>query len=163
MEHAANAPAWAVALMESGLGLAIRHSLWIYPLANVLHVIGVVLLVGPILALDLRFLGFARYVPIKAASRMLTPFAIVGICLIVPTGLTLFAADAGPLAGNRLLQIKLSLVALGLVNAVAFRLLWTRRISRWDTQPPALGRAQVMASIAIWLSVPTLGRLLAYL
>ncbi len=125
--------------------------------------IGVILLVGPILALDLRFLGFARNLPIKAVSRFLTPFTIVGICLIVPTGLTLFTADAGPLAGNRILQIKLSLVVLGLVNAVAFRLLWTRHISRWDTQAPALGRAQVMASIVIWLSVPTLGRLMAYL
>jgi hypothetical protein len=161
MEHVA--PAWALALMESGVGLTIRHSLWIYPLANVLHVIGVTLLVGPIIALDLRFLGFARRLPIKAVSRFLTPIAMVGICLIVPTGLTLFTADAGPLAGNRLLQIKLSLVALGLINAVAFRLLWTRRISRWDTQPPPLGRAQVVASIGIWLSVPTLGRLLAYL
>lgn len=163
MEHGANAPAWALALMESGLGLAIRHSRWIYPAANVLHVIGVALLVGSIIALDLRFLGFARTLPIKAVSRFLTPVAITGICLLVPAGLTLFIADAGPLAGNRILQIKLSLVALGLVNAVAFRLLWTRRISRWDTQAPALGRAQVVASIAIWLSVPTLGRLLAYL
>lgn len=163
MQHAANAPAWALALMESGLGLAIRHSLWIYPAANVLHVLGVILLVGPILALDLRFLGFARNLPIKAVSRFLTPIAVVGICLIVPAGLTLFIADAGPLASNRILQIKLSLVALGLINAVAFRLLWTRRISRWDTQAPPLGRAQVVASIGIWLTVPTLGRLLAYL
>ena len=163
MEHAANAPAWALALMDSGLGLAIRHSLWIYPTANVLHVIGVILLVGPILALDFRFLGFARFLPNKAVSRLLTPFAIVGICLIVPSGLTLFTADAGPLASNRILQIKLSLVLLGLINAVAFRLLWARRISRWDTQPPPLARAQVVASIAIWLSVPTLGRLMAYL
>jgi hypothetical protein len=162
MEHAAHAP-WAVALMESGLGLTIRHSLWIYPAANVLHVIGVALLVGSIMALDLRFLGFARTLPIKAVSRFLTPVAVVGICLIVPTGLTLFTADAGPLSSNRLLQIKLALVLLGLINAVAFRLLWTRRISRWDTQPPPLGRAQVVASMAIWLSVPTLGRLLAYL
>ncbi len=163
MEHAAGAPAWALALMDSGLGLTIRHSLWIYPAANVLHVIGVILLVGPIVALDLRFLGFARYVPIKAALRLLTPIAIVGVCLIVPAGLTLFIADAGPLASKCILQIKLSLVALGLINAVAFRLLWTRRLPRWDTQPPALGQVQVVASIAIWLCVPTLGRLLAYL
>jgi hypothetical protein len=162
MEHAANAP-WALALMDSGLGLAIRHSLWIYPAANVLHVLGVILLVGPIVVLDLRFLGFARYVQIEAASRWLTPFAVVGALVIVPSGLTLFTADAGPLAGNRILQIKLSLVALGLMNAILFRLLWSRQLAAWDARPPALGRVQVMASIAIWLTVPALGRLLAYL
>ncbi len=164
MEHAAHWPLWAVALQDSALGLGIRHSIWIYPVANILHVLGMALLVGSIIALDLRLLGFGRkIVPVAAASRFLTPIAIGGILLIVPSGLTLFTADAGPLAANRILQIKLVLIALGLLNAILFRVLWERRLSHWDRDRPVLGITQAFASMAIWLGVPVLGRLIAYL
>jgi hypothetical protein len=164
MEAADNWPLWAVALQNSGLGVAIRHSTWIYPFGNVIHVLGMALLVGSILALDFRFLGFGRkHVSVEAASRLLTPLAIAGILLLVPGGLILFVADAGPLAANSLLQIKLALVVLGLANAVLFRMKWGGKTASWDADPPGLGRAQVVASVAIWLAVPTIGRLIAYL
>lgn len=163
MEHAAAAPAWALALQESGLGLFIRNSLWIYPLANITHVLGVILLVGPIVALDLRLLGVGRFVPAAAASRFLTPFSIVGLLLVIPSGITLFTADAASLAVNTVLRIKLVLVVFGIANAILFRALWQARLDAWDRDPPGLGRAQAALSIAIWLSVPVLGRLIAYL
>jgi hypothetical protein len=164
MEAAENWPQWAVALQNSGLGVAIRHSTWIYPFGNVIHVLGMALLVGSILALDFRFLGFGRkHVSVEAASRLLTPLAVAGILLLVPGGLILFVADAGPLAANSLLQIKLALVVLGLANAVLFRAKWGGKTASWDADPPGLGRTQVVASVAIWLAVPTLGRLIAYL
>ncbi|HEY7458879.1 MAG TPA: hypothetical protein VH765_09015 [Xanthobacteraceae bacterium] len=164
MEAAEHWPQWAVALQNSGLGIVIRHSTWVYPLGNVIHVLGVALLVGSILALDFRFLGFGRrHVPLEAASRLLTPIAVGGIVLLVPGGLILFIADAGPLAANSLLQIKLALVALGLANAALFRLWWSGKIGGWDAEPPGASRAQVLASIAIWIAVPTIGRLIAYL
>lgn len=163
MEHAAAAPAWALALQESELGLFIRNSLWIYPLANIAHVMGVILLVGPIVALDLRLLGVGRFIAAAAASRFLTPFSIVGLLLIIPSGITLFTADAAGLSANTVLRIKLVLVAFGIVNAVLFRVLWQARLDAWDRDPPGLGRAQAVLSIMIWLSVPVLGRLIAYL
>ena len=101
MENAASWPLWATAIQDSSLGIAIRHSLWLYPFGNVLHVLGVALLVGSIVALDFRFLGFGRrYVTVEGASNLLTPFAVAGILMLVPGGLILFIADAGPLAAN---------------------------------------------------------------
>ena len=88
---------------------------------------------------------------VEATSRLLTPLAIAGILLLVPGGLILFIADAGPLAANSLLQIKLVLVVLGLANAVLFRMKWGGKNASWDADPPGLGRAQVIASVAIWL------------
>jgi hypothetical protein len=164
MEAAEHWPLWAVALQNSWLGVAIRHSTWIYPFGNVIHVLGMALLVGAIVALDFRFLGFAqKHVSLEAASRLLTPFAVIGILLLVPGGLILFIADAGPLAANWLLQLKLALVALGIANALLFRANWGKRLAGWDGAPPGWGRAQALASIAIWLAVPTIGRLIAYL
>jgi hypothetical protein len=164
MEHAEAWPLWATAIQDSSLGIAIRHSLWLYPLGNVLHVLGVALLVGSIVALDFRFLGFGRrYVTVEGASNLLTPFVIAGILLLVPGGLILFIADAGPLAANGLLQLKMALIVIGLANAWLFRRNWGGKLATWDADPPGAGRAQALASMAIWLAVPTLGRLIAYL
>lgn len=156
-------PLWAVALQDSSLGYAIRHSIWLYPFGNVVHVLGVALLVGSIFSLDLRMLGFARaQVSVESASRLLTPVAMAGILMLVPGGLILFIADAGPLAANTLLQWKLALVAIGVANAIFFRRLWGGRLKTWDADAPGVARMQIVASIAIWLTVPMLGRLIAY-
>ncbi len=164
MEPGASWPLWAVALQSSGLGEAIRHSVWIYPFGNVLHVVGVALLVGAIVALDLRLLGFARgHVSAEGASRLLTPVAIAGILLLVPGGLILFIADAGPLAANGLMQFKMLLIVAGLANAWLFRRRWRGKLADWDGHRPGAARAQLVLSLVIWLAVPTVGRLIAYL
>ena len=163
MEPGESWPLWAVALQNSGLGIAIRHSTWIYPLGNVLHVLGVALFVGAIATLDLRLLGFGRrYVSAEGASKLLTPVAVLGILLLVPGGLIVFIADAGPMAANSLLQLKMLLIAAGLINAWLFRRNWNPRLGAWDAGAPGGGRAQTLLSLAIWLSVPTIGRLIAY-
>ena len=164
MEPGESWPLWAVALQNSGLGVAIRHSIWLYPLGNVLHVLGVALFVGSIVTLDLRLLGFGRrYVSAEGASKLLTPVAVLGILMLVPGGLIIFTADAGPMAANSLLQLKMLLIAAGLINAWLFRRNWNPRLGDWDAAAPTGGRAQTFLSLAIWLAVPTLGRLIAYL
>ena len=163
MEHQQPVPAWVAAIEHSGLGEAMRGSALLYPSANVLHVMSIVLLVGPIVALDLRLLGLARRIEVAALERYLTRFAIAALPVIVVTGFGLFSADATALAGNSAFRIKLLLVALGLVNALAFRLVWRSRLAGWDAETPALGRAQAALSVAIWLAAVASGRLIAYL
>jgi hypothetical protein len=156
-------PMWAVALQESAFGTFIRQSVWLYPFGNVIHVLGVALLIGSIVALDARLIGYGmRYVTVEGASKLLTPFAVAGILLLVPGGIVLFVADAGPLAANGLLQLKFALIALGLVNAALFRRNWNARLAIWDVDPPRAGRLQAFASILIWAAVATAGRLIAY-
>ena len=57
---------------------------------------------------------------------------------------------------------KLLLVGIGIANALLFRKFWDARLPTWEKNTPALGKAQAVLSIAIWLTVPTLGRLVAY-
>jgi hypothetical protein len=154
---------WAQALQDSGFAAAIRGGTLVYPVINVLHVLGVALLVGSIVALDFRLLGFSKNVSAEGASNLLTPFAVAGLVIALPTGVALFASDAVSMAGSRLMTIKLVLVALGIGNALLFRRLWKRELADWDRAAPPLGRAQSAFSIAIWLTVPVLGRLVAYL
>lgn len=161
--HVAHGPAWAVALEQSGLGELMRSSGLLYPLANVLHVMAICAVVAPIVLADLRLLGLGRRFPLRPTVTLLSAIAAGGLIVAIATGIPLFAADAGPLADNPVMVAKIVLVALGLANAVAFRLLWTRDLDHWDVVAPPLGRAQAALSAGVWLAVPVAGRLIAYL
>ena len=147
----------ARSIEASGFGTAARESAWLYPAANLVHLLGLVCLVGGIGLVDLRLAGAFRSLPLAALSRALTPVAIAGIVMLVASGTILFAADATALVRSPRFRTKLALIAAALANAVAFRLLW-----RGEEQPRAVLRAMAGASILMWLSVAALGRLIAY-
>lgn len=156
------AAGWAQALQDSAFAASVRGTALLYPLVNTIHVLAIALLVGAIVSLDLRVLGFAKSISAAGASRLLTPVAVSGLLFAIPSGFALYASDAVTLSGNKLMWAKLVLIALGVANALLFRKLWNARLAQWESETPALGRAQALASIAIWLTVPALGRLIAY-
>lgn len=139
-----------------------RSSPLAYPVVNVIHLLGLTLLVGPILLLDLRLLGAGRQFQLPLVSAALTRAAVTGILILLPSGFLLFSADAAPLIRNPVLIAKLACIALAIANAMVFRSLWNRRLHDWDTRPPLLGRTQAAASIVMWLAAGTLGRWIAY-
>ncbi|AHE54917.1 hypothetical protein [Sphingomonas sanxanigenens] len=148
---------FAAAVEASQLGMVARGSAWAYPIANLVHLLGLVLLVGGIGILDLRILGAFPSLPLPALSRALTPLAIAGLILMLPSGLVLFAADAGALVGSDRFRLKLVLIALALANALAFRV-----VGRADARPTGTMRLMAAVSLALWLGVAALGRLIAY-
>jgi len=152
----------AAELEASALGEWMRSSDRAYPVVNLVHLLGLVLLIGPMLLLDLRLLGVARHYPLPAVSATLTAWAIVGLLLLLPSGALMFTADAVPLLTNPLLQVKLLLIALGIANALLFRLMWSDRLDEWDLVRPRAGQVQAALSAVCWLCAGTLGRLIAY-
>ena len=133
-----------------------------YPLANVVHLFGLVMLVGAIGILDLRLAGAFRAIPVKPLSRALTPIAVAGLVLMLPSGATMFAADAPALAQSPVFRWKLALIGLALANAAAFRMLWRTRLDTWDSAPPTAGRLMAAGSILLWLTIAACGRMIAY-
>ncbi len=126
-----------------------------------MHLLGLILLVGGIGLLDLRLVGLFRALPVAPLSRTLTPVAIAGLILMIPSGLTMVAADAA-VAESSTFRWKLLLIALALANALAFRFWWRDRIHDWDEAPPPAGRLMAAGSILLWLAVATMGRMIAY-
>ncbi|HEX2527087.1 MAG TPA: hypothetical protein VHL31_12430 [Geminicoccus sp.] len=155
-------PGWAGVLEASALGMMMRESLFLYPLANLVHLLGLSLLIAPIGLLDLRLLGFGRVVSVPDASRLLTPWTAAGLFLLIASGLMLFSADAGPLVATDVFQLKMLLLALNLANVAVFRFLWRGHLQDWDRRPPLIGRLQAVLSLAGWLLIGSLGRLIAY-
>ena len=133
-----------------------------YPIANVAHILGLVMLVGGIGLLDLRLIGLFRQLPAGAMAGALTPIAIAGLLLMIPSGATMFAADASALVNSSTFRTKLLLIVLALANAGAFRLFWQNQIDSWDIRPPVWGRIMAAISLVLWLAVAGLGRWIAY-
>lgn len=153
--------AWAQQLEDSALGQWMRAG-WGYPFANVLHLGGLVLLLGSIGLLDLRLLGFGRRLEVEQVSRLLTPLGVVGLMVLLATGVMLFSADATALLGNRMMQVKLLAIAVAVLNALAFRLRFGGRLHAWRRHPPPLGRAMAALSLLAWPTVLVAGRMIAY-
>lgn len=153
--------AWAGLLDAGGVSAWMRSAAWAYPVANTLHLLGLVMLVGGIGVVDLRFAGLWRSLPAADLSRALTPVAITGLVVMVASGSLLFASDGPALSRSGTFHWKLGLIVLALANALAFRLLWRRGVED-GAALPAAGKAMALASLGLWLWAGTLGRLIAY-
>lgn len=145
-----------------GIGPWARGSALVYPVVNTLHLLGLVMLVGGIGVVDLRIAGLWRRLPADALSRALTPVAIAGLVLMIPTGLALFAADGTALARSETFQRKLVLIAIALANAAAFRVIWSGRLAGMTGHAPFPARIMAAASVLLWLAVAVHGRWIAY-
>jgi len=153
---------FAEAVGASSFGQWASGSALAYPLANVIHLFGLVMLIGAIGIVDLRLMGVFRAIPAASLYRSLIPIAVVGLVLMVPSGATMFAADAQAMAGSTVFRWKITLVTVAIANAVAFHILWRRRIDHWDAAPPVVGRLMAAGSLMLWLTIGALGRMIAY-
>jgi hypothetical protein len=165
MEHGTGiGPAWALALEHSALGETLRQAMWLYPIANVLHVLAVVAMVGSILAFDLRLMGAVKSLPVAGLARLLLPISVVGFLMAVVTGALLFTADATAVWNNPVFVYKLALIALGLVNITVFHFGVWRSAEHWAAGAPAPMPAVAGAAVSIvsWVATASLGRLIAY-
>jgi uncharacterized membrane protein len=158
------APAILVALEASGFGAAIRQSRWLYMIANVCHIVSLLVFAGTIALMDVRMIGALSatspgYV-LKAARRV----AVIGFICLVLSGAFLFTAEASHVIMNRVFQIKLGLIALGLLNIALFEILIAPKVKDLPplTRLPSGARATAVASISIWIAVAICGRSIAY-
>lgn len=151
-------------LEATPLSLAMRHSLWLYPIVEIIHIVGFVMLVGSVAMFDLRVLGFSKSLPVQALGRHLLRWSILSLALVIPAGLMMFSAHPHEFAANRVFQIKLSLIAVAAINATLFHSGVYRSVEEWNKSisAPAIAKAQAIFSLAIWIAVICCGRLLAY-
>jgi hypothetical protein len=156
---------WWVALEATALAGARRGSVWAYPLVNAAHLLGVALLVGAMIPLDLRLLGAWRAVPLALLWRVLTRPAGVGLGLAIICGALLFITRATTYAASGLFLAKMVVVGVGAANALAVRTLVPAALTpvrSAPAKPPV--RLQLVGGLSLvaWLTALTLGRLVGY-
>lgn len=145
--------------------VALRESLWMYPIIETAHVLGLCLFVGTAWLWDLRLLGLTlRRVPVSHLSAQVLPWTVAGFVLMAVSGLGLVFSEPLRFYSNVFFRIKLVLLALAGLNAVMFHRTVGRRKDEWDLSPIVPWRARLAGalSLGIWSAVIVSGRLIAY-
>ena len=144
---------------------AIRESAWGYPLIETSHVASVVAFAGLVIMMDLRLVGLAfTHAPLAQIQRRLFPWQMAGLVPSMATGVLLCCVDPLRFYGNVFFRIKLVLLALAGLNALAFHFKTYRRAERWDEDPQATTTARLAGAVSLllWSSTIVSGRLIAY-
>lgn len=142
---------------------ALRASRWVYPLVNTGHILGLALLFGAIIPLDLRMLGFWRSIRVGTLSQVLVPMALTGVILTIVMGGLLFAVRAEKYAALGVFQLKLLFVLGAVINALLLHTssAWAEAQDRTGTMPRRL-RVAAGLSIVFWTAAIVCGRMIGY-
>jgi len=152
---------WLDSLQALPISVWVAESDWGYPLLLSVHALGMATVVGLLLVLGCRVLGYAPQIPITALRRFM-PYAWAGFALNLTSGLLLFAANAVRLASNWPFLVKLFAIAAG---GAANWLLWRELGAASEGAQPMISlRARRVAgvSLLVWLVAIVCGRLIAY-
>jgi hypothetical protein len=129
---------------------------WAYPALEVAHILGIALLLGNLVLLELRVFGRGAALPLPELARLSLGVAVAGFGLAGLTGVLMFAAQPQELLANRTFTVKMGLIILAGCNAAAFHV--RGGVGTLD----GLARAQLLLSAALWIAVLACGRWIAY-
>ena len=127
-----------------------------YPALEVVHIVGIALLLGNLALFELRVWGFGAELPVPALARVALRLSLLGFALIGASGLLMFAGQPQEMLANRIFVIKMGLVMLAGLNAAWFH-------ARGSLELLDRGaRIQTVVSTGLWLAVIICGRWIAY-
>lgn len=151
-------------LADSFVGNAMRDIFWMWPFTENLHFMGLCALFGGLLAIDLRVLGICRFIPMKAALSLI-PYVIAAFGVNLVTGIMFFCGDPYRYFYNLAFQWKMALIVLAGVNALWFWFGEHAKLSKLADGEQADIPAKIIAaaSLALWVGIIILGRLIPYL
>jgi hypothetical protein len=160
------------ALQNTAFSQWLLVSEWAYPILLTLHSLGLAMLVGVLIIIDLRILGLARSIPLLPIKRLMS---IVWLAFAVNavSGTMLFAADAVKFAHSPTFQLKLTSIVIGVVLAAlmsksvldpnaAFEQAEAAGPAAITWKSPVVAKALAALSIVIWIAAIGLGRYMAY-
>ena len=149
-------------LENTDWAVIIRQSVWLYPAIEVVHLVGIVLLVGAAFMFDLQLLGLAGDLPVKALANHLLLWSGRGLLVVVPSGFLLFMTDARALGYDLTFWLKMTLLVLAGLNAQVFHKYTFPKYWDSDRATPIRAKLAAIFSILLWLGVIVCGRWLAY-
>jgi hypothetical protein len=137
----------------------LRTSRWGYAGVSGVHVLGIAILVGAILPLNLRLLGLWPSIPRANLLRVLVPMAATGLAVAALTGSLLFSVRAQEYAEVGYLQAKLVLVLVELLSALMIHRIYGLTL---EGASQARLRFHALLSLGCWLGALACGRLIAF-
>jgi hypothetical protein len=143
------------------LGRVVVGSLWLFPVIEAVHLLGLSVLGGSILIVDLRLLGLGlKHRSVSELARQARPWMIGALLVMIATGIPLFLSEAIKCYYNTSFWVKMTTLAIAMVFAFTVRSRVTMSESVRNT-----ARRQVLVgalSIALWVTVAAAGRWIGF-
>ena len=138
------------------MGSWIASNPWAYPALEALHIVGIALLVGNLVLVEVRVWGAGSSLAIEPLARLALNVSLAGFALAASTGLLMFSSQPMELLANRVFTLKMTLLMLAGCNAALFH-------ARGGLQKlDRMARVQTALSLGLWLTVLVCGRWIAY-
>ena len=135
----------------------IELSSWAYPVLEIVHIIGIAMLLGNLVLLELRVFGRGKNLPVADLARLSLGLALLGFSLAALSGGLMFATRPAELLSNRAFTLKMVLLFTAACNAGWFHA--RQSLEKVDFT----ARALMVVSTLIWVAVVACGRWIAYL
>ena len=144
----------------TGPGIVVRESIWLFPLLEAVHLLGLCLLGGTVLLVDLRMLGLTmRGHATASLSDYMRPWLLASLGILIVTGVLLFLSEAVKCYYNQSFWVKM----ITLPIALAFTFLVRERfIHNASPRSFAATRAIAVVSLALWFTVAAAGRWIGF-
>jgi hypothetical protein len=146
---------------QTAVGEAIRESLWLFPLIEAFHLLGLGLTVGAVLIVDLRLLGagLARQ-PVAQLAAAVEPWLLGSVTLMFASGIPLFLSESMKCYYSFAFWVKMTSLFLVLLFTFTVR----RRVTRTapTSDPPLSGRLTALLSLGLWSGVAWGGRWIGF-
>src|SRR5687768_16627983 len=149
------------ALENGAIGTAVRDSLWLFPVVEVFHLLGLAVIGGAILVVDFRLLGLGLSGhPLSRLARDVQPWVIGSLVVMILSGIPLFLSEATKCYYSFAFWTKMT--------ALLFAIIFTFTIRRSVSFAPdgrfsaASYRVVGLTSIALWSTVGWGGRWIGF-
>lgn len=141
------------------------ESVLAYPIVLSIHLTGIALFGGMILATNLRLLGVTlKGLTITEVVTSFRSWKRLGGTIQIGTGLLLAACEATKYAPNPFFWAKMVILALIGIHGLIFRPIVYNQTEELDRSAviPAKAKVAAILSLILWTGMFTMGRLIAY-
>lgn len=152
-------------LESSNLATGIRDSLYLFPLIESFHVVGLALVFGTITIVDLRLLGIASIRrPFRRIKSDIMKWTWAAFVVTATTGVLMFMTNANVYYHNFFFRTKIVLLALAGINMLIFELTTGRTVHRWDKDAaaPLAGKTAAVLSLLLFITIIFMGRWIGF-
>ena len=154
---------WLLAFFEwceaTAPGRMVRESLWMFGVIEAFHLVGLAILGGALLVVDLRLLGVGlKDSTIAETDRQARPWLTIGVALLLVTGMMLFLSEAVKCYYNTAFWVKI----VTLPFAAGFTYFVKERFARQALYTSAYSQWVASADLLLWFIVAAGGRWIGY-
>jgi len=142
-----------------------EHNTWAIPAIQSIHIVGIALVMGSVLMIDLRILGWAGAdQTLRQTTSRFGPWLTGSLWLMLATGILMVIGEPVRELITFSFWLKMTLVAIGTLVAVMFQRMLRRHERQWEETLVHRSSIKALAigTFLVWAFIIVLGRLIAY-